>query len=135
MHTRMKGDIAEVAVLRRLVVSELCVLRPFSDNQRYDLAIDHKGQILRIQCKTARAFGASRIVFNACSLSKGNKPRLYVGEADYFGVYYPGNDKTYFVPVSDVAEMTLRLTPPKNGQQRGVRYAQDYEKLPSELLR
>ena len=62
----------------------------------------------------------------------GGKPHIrkgYKGEADYFGVYSPDTGKVYLVPVDEVpgAIAKLRLHATKNNQQKGVRWAKDYE--------
>ncbi len=54
----------------------------------------------------------------------------YKGEADYFGVYSPEMSKVYLVPVDDVpigSKAILRLHATKNNQQKGVKWAHDYE--------
>ena len=54
----------------------------------------------------------------------------YKGEADYFGVYSPDTGKVYLVPVEAVpfgSKAKLRLDATKNNQQKGVKWAKDYE--------
>ncbi len=54
----------------------------------------------------------------------------YKGEADYFGVYSPEMGKVYLVPVDDVpigSKGLLRLHATRNNQQKGVKWAKDYE--------
>lgn len=55
--------------------------------------------------------------------------RDYRGQVDYFAVYCPETDKVYLVPVEDVGtnEGSLRVEPTLNEQQKGVRWAVDYE--------
>ena len=63
----------------------------------------------------------------------GGKPHIrkgYQGEADYFGVYSPDTGKVYLVPVEDVplcSKGKLRLDATRNNQQKGVKWARDYE--------
>jgi len=63
----------------------------------------------------------------------GGKPHIrkgYKGEADYFGVYSPETGKVYLVPVDEVpigSKAKLRLEATKNNQQKGVKWAKDYE--------
>ena len=63
----------------------------------------------------------------------GGKPHVrkgYQGEADYFGVYSPETGKVYLVPVEEAPVCSagrLRLNPTKNNQQKGVKWAKDYE--------
>ena len=71
-----------------------------------------------------------------------NKPRLierpsqkvnkqgYEGEAEMFGVYSPDTGKVYLIPVGEVPagrNVILRLLKAKNNQEKGIRWAGDYE--------
>ena len=55
--------------------------------------------------------------------------RHYHGQCDYFAVYSMEPGKVYLVPVDDVGTTRahLRLEPSKNGQEKNVRWAKDYE--------
>jgi hypothetical protein len=109
-------------------------LIPWGHDYRYDIAIDD-GKLVRIQCKTARYLEEDGCIsFNTCITYArvGGKPHLkkgYKGEADYFGVYSPETGKIYLVPVADApgTAATLRLFATKNNQEKGVRWAKDYE--------
>ena len=82
-----------------------------------------------MQCKTGRLVRGA-VVF-ATTRYTGRKHRIYQDhEIDYFGVYCPGTDTVYLVPINDVGPHTsayLRVEPAKNNQARGVRWAMDYE--------
>lgn len=112
------------------------VLRPFGENQRYDLLIDDGDRFIRVQCKTGRLRNGV-IRFNACSVTyhhpsnRGTREykRDYRGSADLFGVYCRETDSVYLVPVDQVGtkEGVLRVAPTKNSQSRKVRWARDFE--------
>lgn len=55
--------------------------------------------------------------------------RGYKGQADYFCVYVEAINKVYLIPVAEVgtSKASLRLSPARNGQTKGVRWAADYE--------
>ena len=47
-----------------------------------------------------------------------------------FGVYSPDTGNVYLVPVSDVpsgGDVILRLSKAKHNQEKGIRWAKDYE--------
>lgn len=135
-NTATKGEASECAILARLVYLGHKCLIPWGHDHRYDIAIDNDGVLVRVQCKTAR-FNAvqGNLKFNTVITYArvGGKPHLrkgYKGEADYFGVYSPDLGKVYLVPVEDMpggGEATLRLYATKNNQQKGIRWAKDYE--------
>jgi PD-(D/E)XK endonuclease len=93
---------------------------------RYDLIVDVGSGLKRVQCKTGRLRNGV-IVFNAYSSNRSGI-RGYQGEADFFGVYCRETDKVYMVPVTDTkTQLYLRVSPSKNGQLTGIKYAVDYE--------
>ena len=124
-------------VLARLLQVYPMVLRPFGENQRYDLLIeDHDGKFIRVQCKTGR-LKKGAVIFNTCSVTyhhpsnQGTKVYRhdYRDAADVFGVYCPDTDRVYIVPVDEVGTVaaSLRVEPTKNSQRKRVRWASDYE--------
>lgn len=125
------GQRGEAAILSELVKHGYRVLLPFGVNQRYDLVIDCEGRFLRAQCKTGRLrdgvvrFSAQSIQSN----TRHTKARSYVGEVDLFIVYCAENDRVYVVPADEVPNrgMHLRIDPPRNRQNKRVRWAKDYE--------
>ncbi len=51
--TKLKADIAECAVLSRLLKQGFKCLKPVGDRLPYDLAIDLNGRLIRLQIKSA----------------------------------------------------------------------------------
>jgi hypothetical protein len=105
------------------------VLVPFGEGLPFDLvAYLGPDAFLRIQCKAARP-NKGCLTFNARSTDHGRGRLSYVGLAEVFGLYFPPSKAVYLVPVSEARGFLprLRLDPPRNNQQKGVRYAADYE--------
>jgi hypothetical protein len=125
------GHRAEAAILAELVKRGYRVLLPFGVNQRYDLVLDCDGRFLRAQCKTGR-LREGVIECRTQSIqsnTRGSRWRSYTGEIDLFIVYCPQNDSVYVVPADEVPGrgMHLRVNPPRNRQDKRVRWAKDYE--------
>ncbi len=148
--TSQNGMIGETAVLNRLVQLGYEVLLPWHHDSGYDLAYyiekeeQHFGffvhterQLVRIQCKTAwLSKDGACLIFNTSTVSMGGadvwkkKKSGYRNRADWFGVYSPATEKVYMVSVwdaPDASNMILRLKPTKNNQNKGVKWAKDYE--------
>jgi hypothetical protein len=95
------------------------------------LVLDCGGRLLKAQCKTGRLReGAVR--FSAQSVqsnTRRSRVRNYAGEVDLFIVFCPETKRVYVVPAEEVPNtwMYLRVDPPRNGQNKGVRWAHDYE--------
>ena len=144
--TQVAGLIGQTAVLNRLVQLGYEVLMPWADYLGYDLAyvVDKEEtdlefsksrtvEMVRVQCKVAwLSKDRSYIAFNTATLTNRlTKKRTYHGIAEWFGVYSPDTQKVYMVSVSESgtkgSEMKLRLMPTRNGQEKYVRWAKDYE--------
>jgi PD-(D/E)XK endonuclease len=132
------GERSEAIIIGRLVYSGYTVLKPYGENQRYDLVIeDADRKFWRVQCKTAwLSKDQTTIIFNPCSnhyaytWQKNTMTRRhYRGEVEYFAVYSPDLDKVYFIPIDQVGttQANLRLTATKNKQEKNIRWASDYE--------
>ncbi len=130
MNTKTVGNISEAMVLAALVRTGKDVLIPWGDNLRYDMAYDDGGQLIRVQCKTARGLNNGSVSFAASSSysHRGGKKKDYRGQIEFFGVYCPLTQQVYLVPVDDVgvSNAILRIEPSGNNQTKRVRWAKDY---------
>lgn len=121
------GARAELAVATALVRAGHEVYTPFfSAHSRVDLIASKGGQVLRLQVKNGRLV-RNAVEFRTCSTT-GQVHVGYRGEVEAFGVYCPELGLVYLVPIDHVPlrEARLRLEPPLNNQQRGIRWASDY---------
>ena len=143
-NTARRGLEAYTAILHALVAKGEEVLIPWADHLRYDLAfVRYEGGLLsakeprlyRVQCKMARLTDdGSCIVFNAFNTIPGEGGRRagvkgYRGEVEYFGVYGADTGKCYLVPVDvvPIGGARLRLAKSRNNQEKGVRWAKEFE--------
>lgn len=130
MHTTIKGDVSVYAVAALLLERGERVLKPLTDNARYDLALDRSGSLFRIQVKTGRVRNGC-VNFNACSRSGDSGPRLvYAGQVEAIAVYCPDNKKVYLVPIEIIGAkttMSLRIAPSRNGQKKMIFPAHEFE--------
>jgi hypothetical protein len=136
-NTKTKGDISEAVVAAELLKLGFSISKPFGDNQPYDLIVDTKSKLLKVQIKTAS-------IRNNCVMFKVSgsiNPRLdkrknfnYSGLADLIIAYCPEIDKCYVLSDFNLkAQVMLRLTQTKNRQEKNIRWAADYE-LTSSLI-
>jgi hypothetical protein len=126
------GARAEQAVAFALPRAGRSVYLPrLAPHGRVDLVVDAEGRLLRVQCKTSRLRGGV-VSFRTCS-NTGNIRKGYDGEVDLFGVYSPEVDADFPVPVDHVATRVChrRVSPSRDGQRRGVRWANDYRVVAS----
>lgn len=137
MDSKQKGNITELEVLTYITKLGYQVSIPFGDRERYDQIWDIKGKLLKIQVKTSRlSDDSSYIVFSCRSNTKVQgktvHSRYTKNEIDYFATFW--DDRCYLVPVEETStDKRLRFEPPKNGQTKGITFAQDY--LVEEVLK
>jgi len=128
--TKSIGELSEIIVMGALASAGYLVSVPLGENRRYDLIIDKDGTLARVQVKTGRV--RKGVVVWACCSShthrKGPASRPCPGEIDFFGVYCRELQSVYLIPIGATARLSgsLRLDPPRNGQSRKIRWANDY---------
>lgn len=129
-----RGEISESVVVTRFLQCGYVVLMPYGGNQRYDLIIEDADEhFWRIQCKSAWIDEDGTVLkFDTANHNVTGKKRdwrHYRGQCDYFAAYRAELGKVYLVPVDEVGATRahLRLEPPKNRQEKNVRWARDYE--------
>lgn len=125
------GLRTEAVVLAELTRRGYRVLLPFGYNQRYDLVLDIDGSFLRVQCKTGRLRNGC-VVFRAQSIRSNSRKsviRDYKEDVELFIVHCPETGSLYAIPIDEVTRTqgTLRVDPTANGQDKGVRWARNYE--------
>ncbi|MFC1511495.1 group I intron-associated PD-(D/E)XK endonuclease [Candidatus Margulisiibacteriota bacterium] len=131
--TKQKGCIAEAKVLSFLVASGYRVFVPWGEDHRFDLLCENKGKFLRIQVKYVTPK-------NEClevplrSMNNWSTVRYSSANTDVIAAYNPHSDKIYFVPLksfSNTATLKLRFQRTKNSQKKHVKWAEDFEKMPT----
>lgn len=129
--TNQKGLIAETAIVAECVRLDVGVCQPLGP-ERYDLIIDLRPRLLRVQCKWANLYGdvvIARLYSNRRG-PNGMIRRLYTAdEVDGFAVYCGELRRSFYLPADDVpgSAVQLRLHPTRNNQSLRVRWAKDYE--------
>ena len=125
-----KGKTSEALILAALVKLGKSVLIPWGE-ERYDLALDEGGRLVRIQCKTGHI--RDGCVCFKTSITDARRPLGdggYAGQIDAFAVYCPQIQRVYLVPIEAVRTTIgarLRLEPAKNGQTWNIRWAREFE--------
>ena len=125
-----KGKTTEAKILAELAEAGKSVLIPWGE-ERYDLALDEGGRLVRIQCKTGILRNGC-VDFKTCimDIRRPLGDGGYHGQIEAFAVYCPQTGQAYLVPIEAVPGPTLarlRVDPTRNGQLRGIRWARDFE--------
>lgn len=128
--SKQKGNLTELQCLTAFIAEGCGVSIPYGDNSKYDFIADVNGKLLKIQVKTSSLKDDGAIKFS-CRTTHVNcagvkNERYGVDEIDFFATYW--NNQCYLIPVAECSvEKTLRFVPPKNGQTKGISFANEYE--------
>jgi hypothetical protein len=130
--TDQKGALAEQAIVFEALKFGAGVFQPLGD-ERYDLILDLRPALMRIQCKWAvRREGVVAIPTRRCRrgpagfIHRGYAP----GEIDAIAAYCAELDKCYLLPLEmsvGRALVQLRVDPTKNNQASRINWARDFE--------
>jgi prevent-host-death family protein len=135
MTSNRKGAIAEMKIATAATELGIPVLRPITEGERYDLAFELGGRLLRVQCKWAsldEPAGVIKVGLQGSWLSPHGYVRSSYAEheIDLLAVYCGDLDRCYLLPCSLVAgrrAIYLRVSPPRNSQRASVNVASAYE--------
>jgi hypothetical protein len=129
-NTKAIGQLSEIMVAAELARAGYLVSVPLGENSRYDLIADKDGRLFRVQVKTGRLRNGAIIFacYSSHSHRKGPSCRSYSNEVEFFGVYCRELETAYLIPIEDTASLTgaLRVDPPRNRQNRKIRWASAY---------
>jgi PD-(D/E)XK endonuclease len=129
-NTTHRGKATEAIILSILTQLGKSVLIPWGE-ERYDLAIDDVGRLIRIQCKTG-VLRKGCVVFKTC-ITDARRPQGdggYAGQINAFAVFCPELNTAYLVPIDALPSPFwgyLRVEPTLNGQTRCIRWAREFE--------
>lgn len=124
------GDIGEAVAIAEFMKVGFIPLKPMSDNLPYDLVVDNKGQLLKIQVKTTQSIKESKMDFYTERKNSFSYQRTQYleNEVDYIFLYCLENEFKGLISIQEVTsgKTTIRLEKPKNNQVQGVKMAKDY---------
>lgn len=129
-----KGDLAEAMVAADILRRGHKIAFPFGEDWDYDLIACREGRLERVQVKHAVEHGGVipvRCVSMSLTNGKVRVVKRYTSVTiDWIAVYEAGAGRCYYVPSSEFERgrrlLSLRVSPTRNSQQRGIRWARDY---------
>jgi PD-(D/E)XK endonuclease len=134
LNRKSKGDLAELKVAGDLVSRGYKVALPYGEDWDYDVILFRTERLERVQVKYACSDG-ERVLASCRSRSLTNgkikRTKRYTSETiDWLAVYDATTEQIFYIPAAELGtgmdEITLRLTPARNGQVRRTREAVDY---------
>jgi hypothetical protein len=133
MTTNQKGAIAETAVIHLAAKHFVPVWRPVFEGGRSDLILGLSTGLVRVQCKWAplRDDVVSVPFYSSRRVRGGFRRSLYsADDVDAFAAYCVELNRCFYIPFDRVegrSGIELRVSPPRNGQRRGIHWADRYD--------
>jgi hypothetical protein len=133
-HTKDKGDLATARVQADLIERGAMVLLPLTEHAPFDLVAYEAGSFFRIQVKyRATSRGVLPVHFRSVWSDRSGvhaKP-MDRDDVDVLAIYSPETRACYYLDPHDFsASVSLRLSPPRNGQVTNVLFADDFTSFP-----
>lgn len=133
LNSKQKGNITEIECMLAFLKLGYNVLTPYGDCERYDFVVDINGKLLKIQVKTSSDSHIDEGYIEFRCANKTTRNGQFIRHSydkkqiDYFMTSY--NEKSYLIPVEEcsIEKKRLRFSPPKNGQIKGITFAEEYE--------
>jgi PD-(D/E)XK endonuclease len=133
---KLKGDRAEIEVARDLIRRGFRIAIPYGEDWDFDLIFQRPGSeaLERVQVKHSKPRGSVIPVrTRSSSLTNGKvrKVKRYTATTiDWIAAFDPVSERCFYLAAAELGdgrdEISLRLSPTKNRQVKGVRYAEDY---------
>ena len=112
---------------------DIGVMKPLGEGERYDLVLDFRPRLVRVQCKWAQHKGdVVSVHTGTCRRVRGGYLRTTYSadEVDALAAYCEPLERCYLLPISLIAGQNLihlRLQPARNNQRALVNWAHEYE--------
>ena len=110
-HPKARGEWAELRFMTRAAELGFRVTRPWGDNAPYDLAVDYRGRVLRVQvkCTQQKRWNSYR-----CCIAANGVP-YRPDQIDFIAALVIPTDTWYIVPIQAIPNQPeILLTPHRN---------------------
>lgn len=128
MNTKHAGDFAELLTAAKFAEKGYYVSLPMTDNAPYDLIVDFQGRLHKVQVKSRSRVG-DIISVQMYSSMRGYKYFYKDGDFDILVVHDKISNELamlFWDDIKDLSSLTLRLSPAKNNQTKGIKLFADY---------
>lgn len=127
MHTKLKGDIGELLVAKRLLEKGWNISFPYGENLRYDLIAERKGIMKRVQVKAVKPKN-NVLQINCRSSNNWSVHNYKVTDFEVLAVADLDSNNVYFIPSKKIRHrlISLRLKAAKNSQSKKINFAEDF---------
>jgi PD-(D/E)XK endonuclease len=138
LNKKAKGDLAELKVAADLRARGYRIAIPYGEDWDFDLILCRgDGALERVQVKYVRSDGSvimARPRSDSITNGKVRATKYYTAATiDWLALWDASLDRCFYVPAAELGagmnHLTLRLSPSRNNQVRGIRPAERYTNI------
>jgi uncharacterized protein YifE (UPF0438 family) len=125
---KQRGEWIELLFMTLAAKRGYVLLKPWGDSARYDVGIEHRGRLKRIQVKGTdcrEKYGYS------CHLASGKQKTYTVEQIDYLAIYVPREDIWYIFPAKRLMGQGSVMLSPHSKEGLHERYREAWGLLDS----
>lgn len=134
-HTKNKGDLGILHAQLDLAKKGFGLLVPMTEHESFDLVAYRGERFFRVQVKyRSLTNGFVAVPFKTSWADRHGVHSVAVDKSsiDLLCIYCPETDRCYYVdPRTCGAKVVLRVTPPRNGQRKGIAWADHHLDVPA----
>ena len=120
---KRKGELAELVFVLKAISLGFPVSKPFGDSEPYDLIVEDRGRLIRIQVKSA--YTSTRHGYSIGTLHNGQTAQYVPGEVDFIAGYVAPHQAWYIIPIDQIAgHAHIRLYPRGPTRKGGANFEQ-----------
>jgi len=108
------GNIAELKFALLCIEQGIPVSKPLFDIAKYDMIIDIKGCLLRIQIKSTQYLNKGKYThYYNCMVSAGSNGKIKYSknDIDFIAAYVIPEDAWYIIPIEEINTHSIKLYP------------------------
>jgi hypothetical protein len=129
MHSKMKGNLGEAAVIKDLIINGFAVFKEIGDLSKVDLIAEKDNKLIKIQVKAATSSNGS-VNFKAIKSGPNYRFRYQESEVDIFAFYCLDCDVLGYMKASTFLSgnkdgRTFRVKDAKNNQSQKIIWLKD----------
>ncbi len=130
--TKSKGDLGQAMIVADALKRGYKVALPLGEDWKFDIIIQKRNKLLRVQCKYATA--KNHVIKVRCETHDGRHYYKYTSkDLDYLAIYDKVTDKCYYVANNLItngrSSISLRIEEPKNRQKKKILFASDFTRF------
>jgi hypothetical protein len=123
---KRRGELAELAFMRKAATLGFAVAKPWGDSDRYDVVVRFEKTFWRVQIKSVLALKPSRRHF-VVHMKNGGGKGYNSDEIDFLVAYIFAEDLWYVFPVHIVEQKTSLCVKPGSKKSRLEQYRDNWD--------